>query len=325
MERKRFFGHGLPYAHVDDLKGVLITIEGTDGVGRSTQVARLRQWLEVQGYGVMETGWTRSELMSETIMAAKAGHSLNQLTFGLLYATDFADRLEKIIIPALRSGFIVLADRYVFTAFARAAVRGADAAWIRNVFGFALVPDMTLYLQIDVDTLLPRLLESRRVDFWEAGMDMHLGTDLYDSCRRYQWRLIREYNRMARRNGFVSIDARLDPDEIQARIRRRVADLLETRRMRTLTDNLETLRPLLFDETPGQETARARAPAVPMAPQAPTAAAAAPVPLVEPRGARARDLPDACVPRRRCASTCSATPSPPRATRRAGPATAIVP
>jgi dTMP kinase len=244
----RYFGHGLPYSKVDDLKGALITIEGTDGVGRSTQVAQLKQWLEIQGYGVIDTGWTRSELMSETIMAAKAGHSLNRLTFSLMYATDFADRLEKIVIPALRSGFVVLADRYVFTAFARSVVRGADPKWIRNVFGFALVPDMTLYLQIDVDSLIPRLLEDRRVDFWEAGMDMHLGTDLYDSCRKYQWRLIREYNRMARQYGFIKVDATLPQDQIQARIRRNVQALLEERRMRTLTENLQSLRPLLFEE-----------------------------------------------------------------------------
>jgi dTMP kinase len=256
--RKTFFGHGLPYARIDDLKGALITIEGTDGVGRTTQMTRLKQWLEVQGYGVIETGWTRSELMSETIMAAKAGHSLNNLTFSLLYATDFADRLEKIIIPALRSGFVVLADRYVFTAFARSIVRGAAPAWIRNVFGFALNPDLTLYLQIDVDALLPRLLESRRIDFWEAGMDMHLGTDVYESCRRYQWRLIREYNRMARQYGFVSVDASLTPDEVQARIRRRVQMLLEERRMQTLTENMAALKPLLFEEVAAESEAAQR-------------------------------------------------------------------
>ena len=247
--RKRFFGHGLPYTDTTGLEGALITIEGTDGVGRSTQVASLKQWLEVQGYGVIETGWTRSELMSETILAAKAGHSLNQLTFSLMYATDFADRLEKIVIPALRSGFVVLADRYVFTAFARSVVRGADPQWIRNVFGFALVPDLTLYLQIDADALLPRILQSRKIDFWEAGMDMHLGTDLYESARKYQWRLIREYNRLARQYGFVRVDATLPADEIQARIRGKVSALLEERRLQTLTDNIESLRPLLFEET----------------------------------------------------------------------------
>jgi dTMP kinase len=246
-----FFGPGIPYADVEDLKGTLITIEGTDGVGRSTQVRLLKEWLEVQGYGVIETGWTRSELMSETIGAAKAGHNLNKLTFSLLYATDFADRLEKIVIPALRSGFVVLADRYIFTAYARSVVRGADRRWIRNVFGFALVPDLTLYLKIDADTLVPRMLRSRGIDYWEAGMDMHLGIDLFESFRRYQWRLIREYNKMAREYGFVTVDATRTVDEIQARIRRRVQALLQQRKTHAQKESKESLvtpRPLLFDE-----------------------------------------------------------------------------
>ena len=259
--KKRFFGNGLPYTDMAGLEGALITIEGTDGVGRSTQVESLKHWLEVQGYGVIETGWTRSELMSETILAAKAGHSLNRLTFSLMYATDFADRLEKIVIPALKSGFVVLADRYVFTAFARSVVRGADPQWIRNVFGFALQPDMTLYLKIDADALLPRILATRKIDFWEAGMDMHLGTDLYESAHKYQWRLIREYNRLARQYGFISIDATLTPDEIQARIRRKVQAFLEGRRLQTLTENLDQLRPLLFEEPTGtDEPAKGAAP-----------------------------------------------------------------
>jgi dTMP kinase len=261
--RRRFFGHGLPYADVGGLEGTLITLEGTDGVGRSTQVASLKQWLEVQGYGVIETGWTRSELMSETILAAKAGHSLNALTFSLMYATDFADRLEKIVIPALRSGFVVLADRYVFTAFARSVVRGADPGWIRNVFGFAPVPDLTLYLKIEADDVLPRILRSRRIDFWEAGMDMHLGTDLYESARKYQWRLIREYNRLSRQYGFTSVDARLSPDEIQGRIRRHVQAFLEGRRVQSLTEAMTTLRPLLFSDPAPQAQAERLAPPAP--------------------------------------------------------------
>ena len=185
--------------------------------------------------------------MSETIGTAKAGHNLNQLTFSLLYATDFADRLEKIVIPALRSGFVVIADRYMFTAFARSVVRGADPAWIRSVFGFALVPDLTLYLKVDVDTLIPRILRNRGMDYWEAGMDIHFDADLFESFRKYQRRLIREYNRMAGEFGFVTVDATRTVEEIQTRIRARVQSLLEERKVRTLSEGLETLRPLLFD------------------------------------------------------------------------------
>jgi len=244
---KSYFAHGLPYTDIARLNGTLLTLEGTDGVGRSVQVKLLKEWLEVQGYGVIETGWTRSELMSETIGAAKAGHNLNELTFSLLYATDFADRLEKIVIPALRSGFVVIADRYMYTAFARSVVRGADPAWIRNVFGFALVPDLTLYLKVDVDTLIPRILRSRGMDYWEAGMDLHFGSDLFESFRKYQWRLIREYNRMASEFGFVTVNASLPMEEIQARIRRKVQALLDERKVQTLSEGIETLRPLLFE------------------------------------------------------------------------------
>jgi dTMP kinase len=260
---QRYFGHGLPYSDTRDLGGTLITLEGTDGVGRSTQVSLLKEWLEVQGYGVIETGWTRSELMSETIGVAKAGHNLNQLTFSLLYATDFADRLEKIIIPALRSGFVVLADRYMYTAFARSVVRGADPGWIRSVFGFALVPDLALYLKINVDNLVPRVLRGRGMDYWESGMDMHLGSDPYESFRNYQSKLIREYNRMSREFGFVSLDSTQSIDAIQERIRTRVKALLEERKVRALTDSLQTLRPLLFEPEPdkprlGMEAAGSR-------------------------------------------------------------------
>src|SRR5262245_66365209 len=133
-----YYGHGLPYLPLDGYPGRLIAIEGTDGVGRSTQIAALREWLEVQGYGVIETGWTRSELMQPTIDLAKSSNTLNKLTFTLLYATDFADRLEKVIIPALKAGFIVLTDRYIYTAMARAGVRGVDRGWVRNLYGFAI-------------------------------------------------------------------------------------------------------------------------------------------------------------------------------------------
>lgn len=242
----QFFGHGLPYTDLEGLTGRLIVIEGTDGVGRSTQVALLKEWLEVQGYGVMETGLARSELMSKTIGIAKAGHNLNRLTFSLLYATDLADRLEKIVLPAMRSGFVVIADRYVFAAYARSIARGADPAWIRSVFGFAPVPHLVLYLKIDVDTLVPRVLASRQMDYWEAGMDMQLGLDPFDSFRRYQRRLIREYNAMARDFKFVPIDARATVGEIHARIRRHVTSLLDKPKTGRRAETLPAKRPLLF-------------------------------------------------------------------------------
>src|SRR5512144_2532330 len=205
---KAFYGHGLPTLNIGPLRGSLIVIEGTDGVGRSTQIDQLIPWLELQGYAVTNTGWTRSTLLSQTINDAKAGHALTVTTFSLLYAADFADRLENTVIPALRAGFIVLADRYLYTAFARNAVMGAEREWTRQLFGFAPVPDLVLYLKIDVDHLIPRVLEGKGMDYWESGMHLALGSDIFDSFRRYQSRLIREYNRLADEFGFVTVDAR---------------------------------------------------------------------------------------------------------------------
>ncbi len=227
-----YFGDGLAYQNLSDLKGKLIAIEGTDGVGRSTHIEMLQEWLEVQGYGVLTTGWTRSNLMSKTIEAAKQGNILDRWSFSLLYATDFADRLEHQIIPALRSGFIVLADRYIYTAFARDAVRSGDRAWIRDVFGFAVVPDLACYLRIDVDTLALRVIETKGMNFWESGMDLKLGADLYDSFKKYQGLLIEEFDKMAEEFKFEVIDARKPPEEIQQDLRSKIEPLLVNNKQR---------------------------------------------------------------------------------------------
>ena len=141
MTEMRFYGTALPHLEIEPYSGKLIVIEGTDGVGRSTHVAFLRTWLESIGYGVLDTGMTRSILAGRGIKNARSGHTLGRLTMQLYYATDFADRLENQIMPALRAGFIVLTDRYIYSAIARAVVRGADPSWIRAIYGFALVPD----------------------------------------------------------------------------------------------------------------------------------------------------------------------------------------
>ncbi|HET9963670.1 MAG TPA: dTMP kinase [Nitrospiraceae bacterium] len=226
MAGGRNFGDGLTYLNPSDLKGKLIAIEGTDGVGRSTHIEMLQEWLEVQGYGVMTTGWTRSNLMSKTIEMAKRGNILDRWSFSLLYATDFADRLEHQVIPALRSGFIVLADRYIYTACARDFVRSGDRKWIRDVFGFALIPDLVCYLRIDVDTLALRVIESKGMNYWESGMDLRLGADLYDSFKKYQGLLIEEFDKMTEEFGFHVVDARKSPEEIQDELRAKIQPLL---------------------------------------------------------------------------------------------------
>jgi dTMP kinase len=221
-----YYGYGVPYLPIEGYPGKLIAIEGTDGVGRSTQIHLLREWLEIQGYGVVETGWTRSELMQPTIDLAKSSNTLNKLTFVLLYATDFADRLEKEIIPALKAGFIVLSDRYIFTALARAGVRGVDRAWMRSLYGFAIAPHLVFYLKIDEKTLIRRVLQSRGMDFWESGMDMKLGDDIYESFRAYQRSLLREYASMGDEFGFRLLDARRKIDVIQDELRRQIGAFL---------------------------------------------------------------------------------------------------
>ena len=230
MAKPKFFGEGIPYLDATslNLKGKLIAIEGTDGVGRTTQIERLRNWLEVQGHGVVETGWTRSELMANLISLAKEGNTVTRDTFSLLYATHFADRLENHVIPALRSGFIVLSDRYVYTAFARHIVRGGNLEWIRGVFGFAMLPDMVLYLKTDVESLLPRVIgSSKGMDYWESGMDLRLGEDLHDSFCAYQQRLIETYEEMAKEFKFEAVSTiNRGIEEIQQDLRERIEPLV---------------------------------------------------------------------------------------------------
>ena len=224
----RYLGHAMPYLPKDGCTGRLIVIEGTDGCGRTTQTVMLKEWLEVQGFAVLDTGWTRSKLVGQAITDAKQGHSLHRLTYCLMYATDLADRLEYQIIPALRSGFIVLADRYIYTALARGIARGAERDWLHDLFGFAIAPDLVFYLQLGVADLIPRVLQAGKMNYWESGLDMNFGDDLYDSFIAYQSELIQQFDRMADDYNFVTLDARQEPQEIQRKLRRMVSDYLHT-------------------------------------------------------------------------------------------------
>src|SRR2546423_3716243 len=156
-----FYGKkGLPGVDLDELKGKIVVLEGTDGVGRSTHIGLLKLWLENNGHAVLDTGMTRSALVGEGLKAAKEGHTLGRTTMSLFYATDFADRLENEMIPALRAGFIVLTDRYIFSLMARAMVRGADSEWIKSCYGLAVKPDAVFYMRGAVSDLVPRALSS---------------------------------------------------------------------------------------------------------------------------------------------------------------------
>lgn len=209
------------------LPGKLIVLEGTDGVGRSTQIALLREWLESEGYAVAATGLKRGKLAGRGIKDAMRGHTLGDTTMNLLYATDYADRLEQEIIPALRAGFVVLTDRYIYSIIARAQARGVDPAWLRNVFGFALVPDAIYYLQADLAHLIPRVLNVRGFDYWESGMDFLAGRDFYDSYVEYQTRLLAQFDAIADEFGFVRVDANLPIGEVFTLLRNEIGDLIK--------------------------------------------------------------------------------------------------
>jgi len=207
--------------------GKLIVLEGTDGVGRSTQAEFLKNWLAIEGYGVTVTEWKSSALISTVIDKAKSKNALNTTTFSLLYATDLADRLHNIILPALRAGLIVIADRYYYTAFARDVVRGADSAWVRKLYGFAVEPDMVFYLQMPLDALLRRIITTRGgLDFYESGRDIGMSTDLYQSFKLYQSNIMQEYERMVDEFKFGVINADEPIDTVQKALRHRLKHLL---------------------------------------------------------------------------------------------------
>ena len=208
MDNVRFYGHTPPGAGNEPTPGRLVVVEGTDGVGRSTQIAMLREWLEAEGYAVLVTGFRRSELAASGIDRAMRGNTLDPLTLNLFYATDFWDRLEKNIVPALRSGMVALVDRYIFSIIARARVRGVSPRWLNDVFEFAVVPDVVLYLDVDVEHLVPRVLSVRQLDHWESGEDFLRGPDLYENFIRYQSALIDEFRELAKEHQFVTVDGR---------------------------------------------------------------------------------------------------------------------
>src|SRR5262245_61391278 len=172
---RRFYGHGIPGVDVEKLAGRLIVVEGADGSGRSTQIRMLVEWLEANGHSTVQVGLKRSTLVSEELERAQDGNILSRTTLSLFYATDFADQMENIILPALRAGQMVLADRYIYTLMARDIVRGMDAKWVKNLYGMALVPDAVFYLNVAPEELVQRTFAKySRLDYWESGMDIGL-------------------------------------------------------------------------------------------------------------------------------------------------------
>jgi dTMP kinase len=227
------FGHeqamlatGAAPVDISNFSGRLIALEGTDGVGRSTHIALLREWLETQGFGVLHTGLTRSRLAGEGLKKAKLGTTLGQRTLDLFYATDFADRLENDIIPALRAGFVVLTDRYVYSVIARSIVRGMDRRWLRDLYRFAPEPHGILYLHVDIPHLVPRVLARGGFDYWESGMDFLGKDDLYSSFVPYQTRLLEAFDQIGKVYGFQYIDANRSVGDVFRDLRDCVAKIV---------------------------------------------------------------------------------------------------
>jgi dTMP kinase len=231
MTEPIFYEAGFPYRTFKekDMPGKLIVLEGTDGVGRSTQIQLLRRWLEDEGFAVSDTGLRRSPLTQPGLDAAKQGHRFSPLTMSLFYATDFADRLENQIIPALKAGFYVLSDRYFYSTIARDVVRGADPEWVRKVYGFALKPDLVLYLRADVPTLVTRLVNSGGFDYWESGMDVRCADNMYDSYCIYQSELLKQFDQFATEYGFTTIDATQPVTSVFEELRNNIRGLVGRR------------------------------------------------------------------------------------------------
>ena len=208
-------------------EGLLIVIEGTDGSGKSTQIGKLKRWIEDQSYGAMVSEWKTSKFIADAINDAKEKNLLNATTFSLLYATDFADRLEQVIIPALKAGFVVILDRYVYTAYARDVVRGHDIEWLKNLYDYAPEPDMVFYLDVPVEILLKRIIGTTGLDYWESGRDIGLSTDFYKSFQIYQGKCLDEYQKMKKEYNFISINGTLNEKEIHKKIISHVKNLLE--------------------------------------------------------------------------------------------------
>lgn len=206
--------------------GKLIVVEGVDGSGKSTQLDLLKNWLESRGLSVVFTEWNSSKLISKTIKQAKRANSLIPVTFSILHATDFADRLENIIIPALKAGLVVLADRYCYTAFARDVARGVDKEWVRNLYGFAVQPDGAFYFQLPVEVSLDRIASSRVPGFYEAGMDIGLSRDPRESFQLFQSIIINEYDKMISEFSFHTMPATRSIHEQQLLFRQQAAQLI---------------------------------------------------------------------------------------------------
>jgi dTMP kinase len=209
------------------ITGKLIIVEGVDGSGKSTQIRLLEKWLKYAGVPVYFTEWNSSETVKEITSKGKKKGLLTPITFSLLHATDFADRYERHILPLLHAGYVVLADRYIYTAFARDVVRGCHPRWVRQMYDFAAKPDIAFYFRVPVDIAFDRIVKNRpKLKYYEAGMDLNLSNDPYESYRIFQGRIVEQYESMIGPENFAVIDGTADIEEQQRNVRQKVLDTL---------------------------------------------------------------------------------------------------
>jgi dTMP kinase len=214
-------------------QGSLFVIEGTDGSGRSTQIAMLAEWLESQGYAVRTIGLRRSHLMAKNIDKVLAQNVIGRLTLALLYATDFYDQLTNVMIPSLRAGYVILADRYIYTLIARAEVRGIKHAYLNDIYSLALRPDLTFWLNINPATAFDReFRKATAIGYWESGRDLYLSDDLYKSFIRYQTLMNSHFKRHSKQEAFIQIDGEASPRTVNAQLRKRIARHLGIKNIR---------------------------------------------------------------------------------------------
>ncbi|TSA17938.1 MAG: dTMP kinase [Nitrosopumilales archaeon] len=222
-----FYGHGIKNLQDTEVKGRLIVIEGPDASGRSTQIQSITTRLEADGHAVLNTGLKRSELVGKGILEAKENFSLGKKTLALYYAADFADQFEYKIIPALQAGYIVLADRYIYTLIARNLARGLDKTWCHNLYGFAIKPDIVFYLDVEPTVLIHRVFQKNStLDYYESGADMGLSNDMYESFLIYQKRVSQEFYLMQKRYGLIPINGNRSMLEIHNDLQKRIDSFL---------------------------------------------------------------------------------------------------
>jgi dTMP kinase len=220
----RFYGMALPGVNIEELSGPLIVLEGSDGSGRSTQVVLLTEWLESEGFAVQTMGLRRSLLVAQDIDGLLEENAVTRTTLALMYGTDFYDQLERRILPALQSGLVVLADRYIFTLIARAAVRGIGRDYLHGLYEMALRPNLTFWLNVRPEVAFDReFKKAHSISYWESGRDMSLSNDLFQSFIRYQSMIKREFEYLANRHGFMEVDGEGSVSEVNGVLRKQIA------------------------------------------------------------------------------------------------------